>query len=158
MSEVTPAQLPQHDDTLELINAEVTASLARLFEAGSSIDTKAAILVGYAAVAASFLATRHAQPVLKVLALAAYGLAAGFGIWAYAVRLYQDVPDPRQLFNAYHAQPKTQVLAVLAATRAETFEHNARKHRSKAKRWWMSIISLVVGITLMLIALTSAYW
>lgn len=59
--------------------------------------------VGYAAAASSFLATRHAQPVLAALAYAAYGLAAGFGIWAYAVRLYQDVPEPRQLFNGYHA-------------------------------------------------------
>jgi hypothetical protein len=158
MSEVTPAQLPQHDDTLELINTEVTASLARLSESGSSIDTKAAILVGYAAVAASFLATRHAQPVLAALAYAAYGLTAGFGIWAYAVRLYQDVPDPRQLFNGYHAQPKTQVLAVLAATRVEAFESNARKHASKARRWWLCILSLVVGVILMLFALTSPYW
>jgi len=158
MSEVTPAQLPQHDDTLELINTEVTASLARLSDSGSSIDTKAAILVGYAAVAASFLATRHAQPVLAALACAAYGLSAGFGIWAYAVRLYQDVPDPRQLFNTYYTQPKTQVLAVLAATRAEAYETNARNHVSKARRWWICVLSLVVGVILMLFALTSAYW
>ncbi len=158
MSEATPAQLPQHEDTLELINSEVTASLARLSDSGSSIDTKAGILVGYAAVAASFLATRHAEPVLKGLAFAAYGLTAGFGIWAYAVRLYEDVPDPRQLFNGYYAQPKTQVLAVMAATRVEAFESNARKHASKARRWWMCAISLVAGVVLMLFALTSAYW
>jgi RsiW-degrading membrane proteinase PrsW (M82 family) len=158
MSEVTPAQLPQHDDTLELINTEVTASLARLSDSGSSIDTKAAILVGYVAVAASFLATRHAQPVLAALAYAAYGLSAVFGIWAYAVRLYQDVPDPRQLFNTYYTQPKAQVLAALAATRAEAYETNARKHAGKARRWWICVLSLVVGVVLMLFALTSAYW
>jgi hypothetical protein len=158
MSDVAPAQLPQYDDTLELINAEVTASLARLSDSGNSIDTKAAILVGYAAVAASFLATRHAQPVLTALAYAAYGLTVGLGIWAYAVRLYQDVPDPRQLFNSYYARPKTQVLAVLAATRVDAYESNARKHASKARRWWMCVLSLLVGVILMLFALTSAYW
>jgi hypothetical protein len=62
MSEATPAQAPLRDDTLELINTEVTASLARLSDSGTSIDTKAAILVGYAAAAASFLATRRAEP------------------------------------------------------------------------------------------------
>jgi hypothetical protein len=156
MSEATHAQAPLQNDTLELINTEVTASLARLSDSGTSIDTKAAILVGYAAAAASFLATRHAEVVLAALAYAAYGLAAGFGIWAYAVRLYQDVPEPRQLFNGYHAQPRAQVLAAMAATRVEAFESNARKHARKARRWWMSILSLAVGVTLMLIALISA--
>ncbi len=156
MSEVAPAQLPQHDDTLELINTEVTASLARLSDSGSRIDTKATFLVGSATTAATFLATRHAETALAALAYAAYGLAAGFGIWAYAVRLYQDVPEPRHLFNSYYAQPRAQVLAALAATRVEAFESNAHKHASKARRWWMSVLSLAVGVTLMLIALTSA--
>lgn len=61
VSEVTPDQLEHHTETLDLINTEVSASLARQFDAGSSIDTKAAILVGYAAAASSFLATRRAQ-------------------------------------------------------------------------------------------------
>ena len=156
MSEGAPAPSPQYDDTLELINAEVTASLARLSDSGSSIDTKATILVGYAAAAATFLATRHAELILAALAYAAFGLAAGFGIWAFAVRLYQDAPEPRQLFSGYHAQPKGRVLAVIAATRVEVFENNARKHARKAQRWWLSVLSLVVGITLMLIALISA--
>jgi hypothetical protein len=158
MSEEAPVQVPQHDDTLELINTEVTASLARLSDSGSSIDTKAAILVGYAGVAASFLATRHSQPVLAALAYAAFGLTVAFGIWAYAVRLYQDVPDPRQLFNDYYLQPKARVLAALAATRAEAYESNADKHASKAKRWWLCVLSLIVGIILMILALTGPYW
>lgn len=158
MSEEASAQVPQHDDTLELINTEVTAGLARLSDSGSSIDTKATILVGYAGVAASFLATRHAQPVLAALAYAAFGLTAAFGIWAYAVRLYQDVPDPRQLFNGYYTQPKTHVLAALAATRVEAYESNADKHASKARRWWLCVLSLIVGVILMILALTGPYW
>jgi hypothetical protein len=158
MSEVPPDQLQHHAETLDLINAEVAASLARQFDSGASIDAKAAILVGYAAVASSFLATRHAQPVLAALAYAAYGMAAGLGLWAYAVRLYQDVPDPRQLFNGYFARPKAQALAALAATRVQAFESNALKHARKARRWWMSIVSLAAGVTLMILALTSAYW
>ncbi len=158
MSEVTPDQLRHQAETLDLINTEVAASLARQADSGTSIDTKAVILVGYAGAASSFLATRHAEAVLAVLAYAAYGMAAGFGIWAYGVRLYQDVPDPRQLFNGYLTSPKPQALAAIAATRVEAFESNARKHARKARRWWMSIASLAVGVTLMLLALTSAYW
>lgn len=150
--------MPQHDETLELINTEVTAGLARLSDSGGSIDTKAAILVGYAGVAAPFLATRHAQPVLAALAYAGFGLTVAFGIWAYAVRLYQDVPDPRQLFDSYYMQPKTQVLAALAATRVEAYESNADKHASKARRWWLCVFSLIVSIMLMILALTSTYW
>lgn len=156
MDEVTSGQLEQHAATLELISTEVTASLARQSDAGGSIDTKAILLVGYAGAGSSFLATRHAEPVLAALAFAAYGLAAGFGIWAYAVRLYQDVPEPRYLFNAYLVSPKPQALAALTATRVEAFESNARQHVRKARRWWLSMISLVVALALMLLALTGA--
>ena len=158
MSEVTPDELEHHAETLDLINTEVAASLARQFDAGASIDTKAAILVGYAAAASSFLATRHAEPVLAALAYVAYGVAAAFGLWAYAVRLYQDVPDPRQLFNRYLARPKVQVLAAVAATRVQAFENNALKQARKARRWWASVASLAIGVVLMILAMTSTYW
>jgi hypothetical protein len=158
MDEISHDQSLQQVETLELINAEVTASLARQSDAGGSIDTKAVILVGYAAAVASFLATRHAEPVLAMLAYAAYGIAAGFGIWAYAVRFYQDVPEPRQLFNGYLSRPKAEVLAALAATRVEVFESNERKHVRKVRRWQISVVSLVVGVALMLLAMTKAYW
>lgn len=157
MSEVTRENLQSHAETLDLINAEIAASLARQYDAGASIDTKAAILVGYAAAAASFLATRHAQPVLAGLAYACYGLAAAFGLWAYAIRLYRDVPDPRQLFTEYLVSPKAQVLAAIAATRVQAFESNARLHVSKAQRWQISVVSLVAGVVLMLLAMIGAY-
>lgn len=158
MNDVTPWDLQSYTQTLEVINTEITASLTRQSDAGAKIDTKAGLLVGYAVVASSFLATRHAQPVLAALAYAAYALAAAFGIWAYAVRMYQDVPEPRQLFNSYLARSKAQTLAALAATRVEVFESNEQKHARKARRWWLSVACLVVGVTSMLFALTSVYW
>lgn len=157
MSKVTPEQLQQRRaETLELINAEITDSLARQSDSGAKIDTKAIVLVGYAGAASSFLATRHAQPVLAALDYAAYAAAAGFGIWAYAVRLYQDVPTPRNLFNAYVDRNKADVVAALAAARVPAFEGNASKHRRKARRWWISIVSLAAGVTLMLSSVTVA--
>jgi hypothetical protein len=156
MSEVTPNELDSQAETLDLINTEISASLARQSGSGTSIDTKAVVLVGYAGAAAAFLATRHAQPVLADLAYIAYAAAASFGIWAAAVRLYQDVPDPRWLFNRYLARSKADVLAALAATRVEVFESNASKHQRKATRWWISLACLAAGMTLMLFSITSA--
>ena len=158
MNDVTPHHGQQHTATLELLNTEVTARLARQSAAGSSIDTKAVILIGYAGAASSFLTTRHAVPVLAALAYTAYGMAAGFGIWASAVRVYQDVPDPRQLLNRCHALSKAQVLTALAATRVAAFESNARRNDRKVRWWRISVVSLVVGVTLMIFALTGTYW
>ena len=67
-------------EALELVNAEVTARLARQSLGGAQIDTKAIVLVGYAGAASAFLATRHFQPVLAAMAFAAYAGAAAAGL------------------------------------------------------------------------------
>ena len=64
-------------EALELVNAEVTARLARQSLGGAQIDTKAIVLVG---AASAFLATRHFQPVLAAMAFAAYAGAAAAGL------------------------------------------------------------------------------
>jgi hypothetical protein len=156
MSKATHARPQPEADTLELINAEITDCLARQSDLSARIDNKAIVLVGYAGAGAAFLATRHVQPVLAALAYAAYAVAAGFGIWAYAVGLYYDVPQPKNLYNSFHERPKADVLAVLAATRAQAFEINAPKRGRKARRWWVSLVSLIVGVILMLLSLGTA--
>jgi hypothetical protein len=153
MSEQTHHKPELQTDTLELINTELADRLVRQAEAGAKIDTKAALLVGYVAAASSFLATRHAQPLLTGLALAAYAVAAGAGIGAYAVGKYQDVPDPRHLFNKYVHGSKSTALAALAARRVGAFENNAPKHRRKAVLWWWSVAALLIGAVLMFAAL-----
>jgi len=40
----------------------------------------------------------------------------------------------------------------------QVFEGNAPKQRQKALWWWISLARVVTGMTLMLFALTSAYW
>ena len=97
-------------------------------------------------------------PVLADLAYAAYAACATAGIWAYAVRLYHDVPGPRRLFNEYLPKSKAQTLAALAATRVEAFESNARKQTRKVRRWWISLGSLAAGMTFMLLALIGIHW
>lgn len=155
MSQMTPEQLEDHADALELLNSEITASLSRQAGSGQRLDAKAVLLVGYAGAAASFLATRHAQPVLAAFAYAAYGACVAAGIWTYAVRLYQDVPEPRRLFTDYLPKSRAQILVALAATRVTAFEDNVPKQARKVQRWWISLGSLVIGVTLMLVALAS---
>ena len=149
-------QLENHTETLELINTEVTAGLARQSDAAKNIDAKAIVLVGYTGAAATFLATRHPQAILAVLAYGAYALAAALGIWAYSVHGHHNVPYPRELFNRYWTRSKSEALAALAATRAEAFDSNTEELKRKAKRWWLSLAALAIGIVLMVLSLTGA--
>src|SRR5258708_10263967 len=95
MSEVTPKEPEPQAETLDLINSEISASLARQSDSGKNIDTKAVVLVGYAVAAAAFLATTHAQPVLAALAYIPYSAAASF----------RGRPDGVSLFSARPAPP-----------------------------------------------------
>jgi hypothetical protein len=131
MSEAATNEPQLQADTVELINAELSDRLVRQSASGVQIDTKTVVLVGYVAAASSFLASRPSQPVLTCLALAAYAVAAAFGIGAYAVGTYQDVPEPRHLLNEYATWSKTAALAALAATRVEVSEGNMPKHERK---------------------------
>jgi len=160
MNKMTPSQLEDHLETLELIYDEVAASITGQTEAGVRIDTKASVLVGYTGAAVSFLATRHThvQPVLAGLSYATFALAACFGVWTFGIRWYEYVPAPRRLFDGYLAQSKAHTLAAIAAARVKVYETNTRKYQQKAWRWQMSLVSLVLGMTLMILALTSPYW
>jgi hypothetical protein len=153
MSDVTNKGAELQADTLELINSELTDRLAREAEASAQIDTKAALVVGYVAAASAFLAVRHSQPVLTWLALAAFAVAAGFGIATYGVTRYKEAPDPRRLFNHYASKPKSEALAALAARRVGAYEINASRNERKARLWWVSLVALVIGVVLMFAAL-----
>src|SRR5258708_21373026 len=85
MSEVTPKEPEPQAETLDLINSEISASLARQSDSGKNIDTKAVVLVGYAVASAAFLATRHAQPVLAALAYIPYAATGPIRSRAYGL-------------------------------------------------------------------------
>ena len=157
MDEERPEDLDGQGETLELINNEVTAILTAQYDSAARIDTKAAILVGYAGAAASFLATRHSRPVLVALAYVAFGAAVGFGIWAYGVYFFETVPKSRTLFTRYRKRTKAEVLAALAATRVKVIERNASKIDQKVKHWWMILGILAVGMVLMISAIAGAH-
>ena len=152
MSDVTDNKPELPMNTLELINTELTGRLARQAEARAQIDTKAVVLVGYVAAASSFLAIRHSQPVLTWLALAAFAIAAGFGVAVFAVRKYKEVPIPQSFFDKYSPRPKSAALTALATARVYAFEQNEPKNKHKV--WWrMSLVTLMIGVALMFAAL-----
>jgi hypothetical protein len=150
---MTPEELEDHAETLELVNSELAARLGRQAGSTAKIDTKAIALAGYAVVAASFLATQHPQPVLAGLAYAAYVAALGLSIFAYAIGSHRDVPDPRRLLNGYALRPKPEVLAALAAERVKAFEINAGRQARRVRFWRASLIALAVGVTLMVVSI-----
>lgn len=150
---MTPEELEGRAETLELINAELTARLDRQADSDAKIDTKAVTLVGYAVVAASFLATRHTQVLLASFAYGFDAIAVGLALWAYALARHRDVPAPRVLFNRYAARSKPAALAALGAERVRAFEANARRHERKSRLWRGSLASLLLGVTLMVVSI-----
>lgn len=152
---VTVPNLDDRHETLELMNVEITASLARQATSGSQVDTKAAFVAGFAATAAQFLAGRKDPSPdlsLTIEAYIAYALAFAAAVSAYAVSRYRYVPEPRGLVRECLNLGKTETLARLIATRVDAFEVNRVRHRRKVAAWWLSVIALAVG----LIASTSA--
>jgi hypothetical protein len=151
---VTHGSSPDGDvGTLDLINNELTARLARQTDAGKGIDTKAGILATFAAVAAQFLATRHTQPVLAVIAYVAYAVAFGLAVWGLAVTDLKDVPKPRHLVEMYAREEKDKVLRPLIVKRVDGLESNQRMYKAKAKRWQYSLVALAVGVALSVLAM-----
>lgn len=154
LATVTPDELDMREETLELINSELADRLARQAESSAKIDGKAAVLTGYAIAAASFLATRHAQPVLAGCAYLAFAVATGASIAANAVGPHRDVPEPRALFERYATRTKTETLAALGATRVRAFEDNARRHAQKGRLWLVAVGAVGVGVVLMISAMS----
>jgi hypothetical protein len=126
-------ELEGQGETLALISTEIAALLDRQSGALDKIDNKAVAMIGYALTAATFLATRHAQPVLAIIAYLAFITALAFGIAAMAVRKYDDL-DPRSLLR-YAKSGAVQTRARLAVNQVQTFESNMEKQNKKADHW-----------------------
>lgn len=138
--------------TLQLLNEELSARLARQSDSGARIEAKATFIVGFASAAAQFLATRHSNVALAVLAYSFYALSFAAGVLAIAVARYDDT-EPRPLLDHFASEPEPKVLAVLAATRVKMFERNAGKHRRKAVLWWVGVAALAIGLVLSVVGM-----
>jgi DNA-directed RNA polymerase subunit L len=100
-------------------------------------------MIGYALAAATFLATRHAQPVLAGIGYAAFAAALGFGIAAMAIRNYDDLAPTTLL--GYLSWSPAQTRAARLANQVQTFESNKEKQKIKADHWRNSLIALIFG-------------
>jgi hypothetical protein len=149
---MTPDEVEQQVETLDLINTELSASHDRQFDALDKIDAKVVVIIGYVVAAGVFLATRQAQPILEGFAYAAFLVALGFGVKAYAIRNYKDI-DPVALVLKYPPMTRAQTLAALGAKRARNFGHNQKLHKAKADNWTRCLIALLAGSVLMVAAI-----
>ncbi|MBZ6107956.1 hypothetical protein KVH20_37110 [Streptomyces olivaceus] len=147
-----PAELEEQKDTLELLNSEAASRLTRQSESLAKIDTKAVLLIGFAATAAQFLATRAHHDVLAYCALAAYAVTLLTGVQTIRVAEHKEL-ELRPMLAAHVRSPKSRVLAELAATRASIFEQNKRRHECMARYWTVSLWSLIAGLSLSTAAL-----
>ncbi len=149
---MTPEEVLQNTDTLELINNEMAGSHDRQSDALDKIDNKAVLLVGYALGIGAFLATRSAQPELAGLAYAAFAVAAGFSVAAYGIRGYQDI-DPHTLYVDYIGTSKAGTLASLGAMRVKHYDFNNDLLRRKARYWAIGLAMVILGTLLMVAAI-----
>jgi hypothetical protein len=72
---------------LVLVNDELKYRLDAQADSAKGIETKAVILVGFAATAVQFVISHNHKPVWAALASAAYATAFGAGLWAIRLRL-----------------------------------------------------------------------
>jgi hypothetical protein len=143
----TPQELRDQEPTLELINSELASRMVRQAESGAKVDTKAVFLVGFAATATQFLASRSFEPFTGTAAFTAYAVAISFGVSIFNLAEYEDI-KPREVLDTYGRSSKGAALMDLAATRVGMFEKNEKVHTRKTKRWTVSLTAIVVGICL----------
>ncbi len=108
------------------------------------MDTKAIFLVGFAATAAQFLATRNFEPFTGT---AAFAVAIGFGIAVFNLAAYEDL-KPRETLDTYARAWKGATLGALAGTRVGFFEKNNYLHERKTKLWTVALAAVAAGICL----------
>ncbi|MFF6999878.1 hypothetical protein ACFY93_33795 [Streptomyces sp. NPDC008313] len=149
---LTPQELEDQEQTLELINSELAARLARQSESGAKVDTKAVFLVGFAATAAQFLASRNFEPFTGTAAFTAYAVAIGFGISVFNLAEYEDI-KPRDVLDTYARSTKGATLGALAGTRVVMFEKNDALHQRKARRWTVTLAAVAAGSFLSTVSL-----
>ncbi|MFJ3481505.1 hypothetical protein [Streptomyces microflavus] len=149
---MTPQELQEQEVTLEVINSELAARLARQAESGAKVDTKAIFLVGFAATAVQFLATRNFELFTGIAAFTAYAIAIGFGIAVFNLASYEDL-KPRETLETYARATKGATLGALAGTRVGFFEKNDQLHQRKTKRWTVALTAVASGILLSTVSL-----
>ena len=132
--------------TYELLNDELKDKLKQQAEAAVRVDTKAAIVVGFAVTALQLFIPRFTHWWLALPAITAYALVVIFGVAALSVRSHAEPPDPQHLVDAYKNSARQVVLGRLISTRVVAHERNETKHMTRVRFWWVSLCSLVGAV------------
>jgi len=136
-------------DVLKLVNAELTARIARQDASMTRVETKAVVTIGFAVAAAQFLATRDLfksplSILFGLLAFMAYLLAFAIGIWSIRVAKFADLEGSWLLGLA--EQPHVNVLRKLSWSRKNVVDQNKKAAERKARLWWRSLGLLTAGL------------
>jgi hypothetical protein len=136
---------------LKLINTELAARLTRQDQSMSRVETKSAVVIGFAVTAAQFLATRHpfSSPWSILFGLSAflcYIAAFTVGVWTLRVEKFKDLSATG--LRALAEQAEVEVLRQLIGTRRKNFEDNKLSAVRKARGWWWSTWLLAFGLLL----------
>ncbi len=146
-------QLPLNEATLELAERVVRDRLQAQRTAIERIETKATVLLGFAAAAVQFVLRSETSGGWLIASLVFYGLSLLAGLAAIGLYEHRYPPEPGRLVQAYLDLPKAHVLDVLVRSRAEAFYENGRHMRRKRWAWQATLISLVVAVVLSAVAL-----
>lgn len=119
--------------TLALANDLIRERLEAQRTAIERIETKATLLLGFAAVGVQLLVTTDARGAWVVVALLAFSGVFVAGIAAIALYEHRFPPDPGRLVASYLHLPRAHVLDVVVRTRAEAFYRNTAHLRSKRR-------------------------
>jgi hypothetical protein len=116
----------QSEETLELVNDEITEVLEQQRITMGRIDAKAAALVGVAAAGAQFVASKPNEWRLATAALACFAITFYFGLRAFVPRDFKTAPKPATISSPEWTRSERRVvLGVLIGTKRHAFEENA---------------------------------
>lgn len=139
--------------TLELANDLVRERLEAQRTAIERIETKATLLLGFAAVGVQLLVTSGGRSGWMLAALIAFAGVFIAGVAAIALYEHRFPPDPGRLVAGYLHLPRAHVLDVVVRTRAEAFYRNTAHLRFKRKTWFATLVLLAVAVVLSAVAI-----
>jgi hypothetical protein len=137
------------EDSLELINDEISARMGRQITSVDRIDTKVTVLLGFLLTAGTWAATLRDKNLL--LALVSAAAAAGALVTGFlCLRPYnfQDAPVPTRLIELRY-ETRYELLGKLVAAKAFAFERNETARIKKTRLWKASLTFLIVAAGLM---------
>lgn len=146
--------LPVDPETVEVAEALLRDRLNVQRTAIERIETKATVLLGFAAAAGQFVLSSDATGWWLWSSLALYGASIMSGVLAIGIYEHSYPPEPRRLVHAYLDVPKVQLLDVLARTRADAFYENAGHMRTKRRAWIATLILLILAVVCSTVALS----